>query len=158
MQFLDSWSSGDKKILLSFSTEALTVFSMHIQDAPNTPESGGLLLGSLHGNNLIITEATTPTKWDRRFRFLFERLPFGHRSIANRRWRESGGTIRYLGEWHTHPEDIPTPSSLDRDEWGKLAQCRADERPLLTVVVGRKNLHVELVGRNGCGTMLSSIA
>lgn len=158
MQFVESWASGDQKVLLSFTIDVLDTFSRHMQDAPNAPESGGLLLGSLHGNNLIITEATVPTKWDRRFRFLFERMPFGHRSIAERRWRESDGTIRYLGEWHTHPQDIPTPSSLDREEWGKLTQCRADGRPLLAVIVGRKSLHVELVGSNGYGTLLGSIA
>ncbi|HCZ9268877.1 TPA: Mov34/MPN/PAD-1 family protein [Vibrio alginolyticus] len=26
----------------------------------------------------------------------------------------SGGTVNYIGEWHTHPEDFPKPSQQDR--------------------------------------------
>lgn len=153
MQFIDSWTSADGKVLLSFADEVLQNFVAHIQAEPQTPESGGLLLGSVHGANLLIVEATTPTKWDRRFRRLFERMPFGHQTIAERRWRQSGGTVRYVGEWHTHPENYPVPSQLDRDEWRNLARNRADERPLLAVIVGRERLHIELVERAAHGTV-----
>lgn len=155
MQFLDSWASPDRKVLLSFSSEVINTFSRYIQVAPRAAESGGLLLGSVHGNNLLIVEATVPTLLDRRFRYLFERMPFGHKARAERRWRESGGTVRYLGEWHTHPQDYPVPSQLDRDEWQTLAQKRVDQRPLLAVVVGRKALHVELVSSLDDGAVFS---
>ena len=46
---------------------------------------------------MIIEEATAPTEYDKRFRCLFERMPFGHESIALARWTGSNGTIRYLG-------------------------------------------------------------
>ncbi len=34
--------------------------------------------------------------------------------IAEHAWKESNGERLYLGEWHTHPEDVPSPSRDDR--------------------------------------------
>ncbi|MFA1823708.1 Mov34/MPN/PAD-1 family protein [Xanthomonas campestris pv. campestris] len=144
-------------MLLNFSASTLEVFNAHIQHRDTDCEAGGLLLGTVHGVHLLINEATAPTKWDKRFRYLFERTPLGHASIALARWRASHGTVRYLGEWHTHPEDQPTPSSLDRSEWHRLAKERKDERPLLAVIVGRKVLHVEMIPAGEKVMLLQSI-
>lgn len=157
LRFVASWATKDQKVLLSFSGQALETFSAHVQDLPDTPEAGGVLLGTVHGNNLIVTEATKPTTLDKRVRYFFERLPFGHQEIANQRWRSSGGIVRYLGEWHTHPEDHPSPSGTDMQEWRILAERRSDGRPLLAVIVGLKNLHVELVPQRTAGIQLFSL-
>ena len=106
---------------------------------------------------MLIEQATVPTAWDKRFRYLFERMPFGHEAIALSRWTESQGTVRYLGEWHTHPEDYPYPSSLDRSEWNRLSAQRRDKRPMLAVIVGRKSLYVELVPSLGRGSVLTPV-
>jgi integrative and conjugative element protein (TIGR02256 family) len=157
MSFMKSWATDDRKVLLNFSDAALEKFLQHIQTISCDCEAGGLLLGSVHGSNLLVTEATIPTIWDKRFRYLFERLPFGHDAIALARWKASKGTIRYLGEWHTHPEDSPRPSHLDRSEWNRLSSKRLDRRPLLAVIVGRKSLYVELVPASGRGPLLKSM-
>ncbi|WP_205621167.1 Mov34/MPN/PAD-1 family protein, partial [Acidovorax temperans] len=120
-------------------------------------EAGGLLLGSVHGGHLLIEQATVPTPWDKRFRYLFERMRFGHEAIALSRWTATQGIIRYLGEWHTHPEDYPHPSGLDRSEWSRLSAQRRDMRPMLAVIVGRKALYVELVTSSGRGSVLSPV-
>lgn len=153
MQFLNSWVTADDKVLLHFSKPALETFCQHIQTSDADCEAGGLLLGSVHGAHMLIDQATVPTVWDKRFRYLFERMPFGHEAIALSRWKSSQGTIRYLGEWHTHPEDYPHPSSLDRSEWSRLSAMRRDKRPMLAVIVGRKALHVELVPSAGRGSV-----
>ena len=98
------------------------------------------------------------TIWDKRFKFLFERLPLGHEAVALYRWKISQGTVRYLGEWHTHPEDYPRPSGLDRSEWTALSSKRLDKRPMLAVIVGRKNLYVELVAKTGMGQEFSTVS
>lgn len=157
MQFISSWATSDQCSLLHFSDSVLEVFERHIQRVDLEIEAGGLLLGTIHGSNILVTEATIPTVWDKRFRYFFERMPFGHRSIALLRWQDSRGTVRYIGEWHTHPEDHPKPSGLDRDEWNKLSKQRKDNRPLLAVIVGRKSLHVELVPNTGEGLIMYSI-
>ncbi|WP_228761631.1 hypothetical protein [Pseudomonas sp. MPC6] len=45
----------------------------------------------------------------------------------------------------THPEDYPSPSSIDLREWRALAASRIDGRPLLALIVGRKGLHLEFM-------------
>lgn len=157
MSFVSDWASPDFQTLVSLNEQVLSVFHSHIQQNDGS-EAGGILLGTVHGSNLALVEATVPTFWDKRFRYLFERMPFGHRRIAEARWRNSGGTVRYLGEWHTHPEDYPTPSSLDRREWAALAMKRQDGRPVLAVVVGRCGLHVELMASVGVGEVLLPIS
>ncbi|MFD1840343.1 Mov34/MPN/PAD-1 family protein [Paracidovorax cattleyae] len=154
MQFLSSWATSDKSRLLHFSTGTLETFSQQVQGSDADCEAGGLLLGSVHGAHLLIEQATVPTAWDKRFRHLFERMPFGHETIALAHWTASQGTVRYLGEWHTHPEDQPHPSDLDRSEWNRLSAQRRDKRPMLAVIVGRRSLYVELVPSSGCGPVL----
>lgn len=154
MQFLSSWATEDKSRLLHFSAATLQTFRQYVQGSDADGEAGGLLLGSVHGANMLIEQATVPTAWDKRFRYLFERMPFGHEAIALSRWTASQGTIRYLGEWHTHPEDHPHPSGLDRSEWSRLSAERRDNRPMLSVIVGRKALYVELVPSSGRGSVL----
>lgn len=154
MQFLNSWATSDKRRLLYFSTGTLETFHQHVQSSDLDREAGGLLLGSVHGFHLHIKQATAPTAQDKRFRYLFERMPFDHDAIALSRWTTSQGTIRYLGEWHTHPEDHPHPSGLDRSEWNQLSARRRDRRPMLAVIVGRKSLYVELVPSSGSGAIL----
>lgn len=154
---MSSWGTDDRKTLLHFSESTLETFRLHIQARDADCEAGGLLLGSVHGSHMLIEQATIPTAWDKRFRYLFERLPFGHESIALSRWRESQGTIRYLGEWHTHPQDYPSPSGIDRTEWNLLSEKRIDKRPTLAVIVGRKSLYVELVPSSGAGLILRSV-
>jgi integrative and conjugative element protein (TIGR02256 family) len=149
MQFVSSWRSADSRILLDLGARSLEVFAAHVQSSAAAPEAGGLLLGTVHGQGMLISEATTPTRMDRQWRTLFERMPFGHRAIAKRRWRASGGTVRYLGEWHTHPEDHPHPSGTDLVEWRALANKRTDGRAVLAVIVGRRGLHVELMAASG---------
>lgn len=154
MRHVSDWALADGGQLLNFSDEVLGVFERNVQ-VGDLPESGGVLLGTVHERGMLVTMATTPTRLDRQLRYLFERLPFGHRAVARRQWRQSAGTTRYIGEWHTHPQDIPAPSGIDLNEWRKLAQKRADKRPLLAVIVGRHGLHVELAHGNGYRELLS---
>ena len=148
MPFVDLWRVGEERYL-KISIEAFVVFSKYIQLDATAPESGGIILGYVRGEHLEITEVTEPASGDERRRFFFLRRPRGHQEIAQKRWAESQGLIRYLGEWHTHPEDFPSPSCLDRMEWKSSAKKRKDSRPQLGIIVGRKALHVELMHADG---------
>ncbi len=151
MPLTNDWSSRDQRKLIHLSPDTLGVFARYVQDSDEAPESGGLLLGTVHGEHLIIEQATAPTVWDLRLRTFFHRSAIGHAKLALDRWRASRGTVRYLGEWHTHPEDYPIPFGLDRSEWRRLAAGRRDKRPQLSIIVGRHGLHVELVHSDGNG-------
>ena len=147
MQYVDLWRiEGDSYITIR--QQVLETFAKYIQH-DSEPESGGILLGYVKGPHMEVVEATEPMGTDKRRRFFFLRNPKGHQDIANQRWEESGGLIRYLGEWHTHPQDTPFPSCLDRSEWRRSAKRRSDERPQLGLIVGRTGLFLELAQRDG---------
>lgn len=154
MQFVSGWSTPDKRILVNFDEKVLNVFRQHIQHLGSDTEAGGLLLGEVRGGHLNLVDATYPTAADLRSRYSFERLPQGHAEVAFRTWSDSRGTVRYLGEWHSHPEDRPIPSGIDRSEWKRLASERKDRRPFLAVIVGRADLRVELVPSKGDSLVL----
>jgi len=42
-----------------------------------------------------------------------------------KKWRASGGTLDYVGEWHTHPEQQPVPSRLDLEQWLAIHGARS---------------------------------
>lgn len=145
---MSTWEDLANERLVYFSPQVLDVFNQYIQ-GENDPEAGGILLGHVRGVHLEILEATVPTPKDHRLKYFFERLLHGHQGIAERRWRDTNGLVRYLGEWHTHPEDRPTPSGLDISEWRKLASSRKDRRPMLAAIVGRQDLRVEYMSAAG---------
>ena len=148
MSFVSDWSTADGSVLMNFDSTVLDVFKKYRQLGERDLEAGGILLATVHELGFLVKEASAPTPYDIRRRNFFDRRPFWHRALAKRRWRASGGTVRYVGEWHTHPQDHPIPSILDRTEWRHLARSRVDGCPLLAVIVGRHSLHVELVSGN----------
>lgn len=145
MHEVSDWITDDQVTLVHFRPAVLQVFSDFAQVKAGSPESGGLLLGSEHGGNFDIVEATKPTKRDVRNLFSFTRNVYGHRDKAKKLWQQSQGTVGYLGEWHTHPEDYPTPSEKDRFEWQKLVNKREVGNPLIVVIIGRKGIYIELL-------------
>ncbi|AUF96921.1 hypothetical protein CXQ80_14275 [Pseudomonas sp. 02C 26] len=149
MPFVTTWVVPGTQQMVYLREQPLEVFSRYIQEGVDSTEAGGILLGHVRGEHLEIVEATEPSFWDRRFRFLFERMPYFHHRFAMKRWKESNGLVRYIGEWHTHPQARPTPSSIDLREWQALAADRVDGRSLLALIVGRTDLHVEYMSGTG---------
>lgn len=157
MQFVTEWFANQGRNLIYIHPEVLEVFQRHIQVEPSDLEGGGLLLGYVRGSHLEIVEATVPTKFDRRFHTFFERMKDLHEHIAQKRWSDSSGLVRYIGEWHTHPQDYPSPSGVDLTEWRKLAVKRKDKRPVLGLIVGRQTLYLESTPSYGSGTRFFSV-
>src|ERR1043166_5725565 len=106
----------------------------------NQTEAGGILLGRLIEGcgDIIIDEVTVPDRSDRRSRFNFFRSKRAAQARINAAWRESGQTRNYLGEWHTHPENCPTPSEHDIENWMRIVDRSLFEQDALVfVIVGR---------------------
>ena len=99
-------------------------------------EAGGILIGYRRPPHIHVIACTTPCKKDKRTRSGFMRQDPNHSVIAREHWKNSSGQAYYLGEWHTHPIGIPTPSSVDRKEWSKLRRSRLGSQ-LLFIIVGR---------------------
>jgi integrative and conjugative element protein (TIGR02256 family) len=112
----------------------------------SAPEAGSILMGFRRGPHTQVTEATVPAARDVRRRFGFYRHASHHQRVAVRRWRESGETLDYVGEWHTHPADDPAPSGIDLKHWREIA--KTSSRPMVFLIVGRTS--------NWCGIGLKS--
>lgn len=110
-------------------------------------EACGLLLGQRRGNHLHITKITEPQVADRRSRVAYWRAAKGHRRVAVASWKKSKKLIGYLGEWHTHPQPFPAPSTVDLDEWRKLARLQSE--PMLFLIVGITDWWLGLHQPNG---------
>lgn len=123
---------------LQIGPDALAVILRYAQHEPGAPEAGGALLGRyiLSTRDVVVDVVTEPMRADRRSRTRFYRHRRGHQAVIERAWAESGGTCAWLGEWHTHPEPVPTPSWVDRADWRrKLLVDRYDEA-LFFVIAG----------------------
>lgn len=141
MRYIDSWASEDRKTLVYFRPEVIQTFECHRQTDAQQPESGGILLGCRRGRHFEIMHATTPFPKDRRWRTGFIREREGHQAVATRLWAASKGIIDYVGEWHTHPELTPRPSTIDYREWSALVSQSLSGVPLIIVIAGITTLY-----------------
>jgi integrative and conjugative element protein (TIGR02256 family) len=123
-----------------------------------TAEAGGVILGRhlRDGSAIIADEVTTPQRGDRRSRIRFHRAQRWHQEMIDRAWQMSAGTCTYLGEWHTHPEPIPTPSVVDWADWKRRLSTDQFTEPLFFVIVGTKQTRVWEGMRSGVLTPLVS--
>jgi integrative and conjugative element protein (TIGR02256 family) len=132
MIYSDPSNSERSRLLIEDST--LAKLGLFRQVQPASAEAGGILLGFRRDPHLHVLMATSPGAGDRRGRFGFSRLDKSHGKVARIEWEKSGEIMDYLGEWHTHPEEIPRPSGLDLSEWRKISERRRE--PMVFVIVG----------------------
>ncbi len=128
---------------LEISVGVLLIMRQFIQNTTYTTEAGGILLGRMLLNSLdvVVDEVTVPMPGDRRTRHSYLRAKERHQEVIDRRWHESGGTCGYLGEWHTHPEPVPTPSSKDLRNWRKKLKLDVfDGDMLFFLIIGQKKI------------------
>ena len=123
-----------------FEISAAAWQAMHgfIQHASDATEAGGVLLGRhlRDGSAIVVDAVTAPMDGDRRARTRFHRARRWHQAAIDAAWVASEGTCTYLGEWHTHPEPIPTPSPVDRTDWHRRLLQDRYTAPLFFMIVG----------------------
>ena len=144
--------SGGASIKISF--EVLEKMFHYIQDDNNKPEAGGILIGhDLEDNNFSITDISIPSVYDKSSRFNFTRSKKNAQQILNKLFKESKGKKIYLGEWHTHPEDYPTPSPLDsKSIVERMQRDVLNSEIIFMIIIGRKGLYITYVEMNGIKT------
>lgn len=131
--------------ILKVSKEALEVMLSFRQNKKSDREAGGILLGRYIRNSfdIIIDEVSAPVSKDKRSRFGFRRTKKSHQKIIDDRWRESGGTCQYLGEWHSHPEPLPNPSTVDIKDWKRrLKKDVVDGDHSFFVIIGTNEIGI----------------
>ena len=119
------------------------VWRAHRQTEADTAESFGVLMGttSVDRREIWIESVTTPMARDRSTRFSFALCDPGHQRAVCGNFACSGGRAIYLGTWHTHPEPVPMPSGIDRDDWDACLRTNPG-RPLAFVLVGTDQICV----------------
>jgi integrative and conjugative element protein (TIGR02256 family) len=118
----------------------MTQITAQVSGKAPVAEAGGLLLGHRKGDAIELTQLTFPTRWDRATSTRFERSALGHRIAALRAWKQSHGTIDWVGEWHTHPFGSPNPSFIDQTSWRKIA--RHSKRPMAFIIGGKCSVFI----------------
>jgi integrative and conjugative element protein (TIGR02256 family) len=83
-------------------------------------EAGGIFIGNYRNRHIEVLGCTEPMPEDRRHLYSFDRMDPRHAEYADVLWRKSGRTSTFVGEWHTHPEAHPSPSSIDHSTWNTV--------------------------------------
>ena len=126
---------GESGQRLVFTRTVLDHFRKHRQDGPRKREAGGQIFARLRLPDILLQEVTGPRARDQRTRvsYLPDRTS-EQREIYGRHRRG----LHFIGDWHTHPEDVPSPSGMDissiQDAFSK--SCHSLNGFIL-VIVGR---------------------
>jgi integrative and conjugative element protein (TIGR02256 family) len=135
---------------LMLSTEVLKILDSYIQRKLNNPESGGIILGKITAENIQVQRLSVPTELDKCSRTNFERHRLSAQIVINYEHANSYGQVTYLGEWHTHPEDHPSPSGTDiKMIKQQFSQNKIHTEFLILLIQGRKSLFAGLINKEG---------
>ena len=131
------------------SDEVMSVWRAHRQVGAGVLESFGVLVGTTSDDRreVWIESVTTPMAQDQRSRASYKLRDPGHQRRVRGEFFSTHGQAIYLGTWHTHPEPLPTPSRIDRNDWCRCLR-RNPGRPLAFVIVGTDTISVFV--RAGC--------
>ncbi len=129
-----------------FHSEVLTHFQKHRQVGRHSIEAGGQLFARFEGEDIHVVEATGPSRADRRSRFSFFPSRKKEQTDIASRYRKG---LHFIGDWHTHPEDLPRPSSTDIESINDcFRKSKHELSAFVLVIVGRNTppggLHVSL--------------
>jgi integrative and conjugative element protein (TIGR02256 family) len=104
------------------------------QLAQDSPESGGQLFADIRPQTIVVRQATGPYTEDQRRPFWFFPNRTQQRRDIKRLFKQS---LHYIGDWHTHPENKPSPSNSDLQA---MADCFLKSRhqleSFLMIIVG----------------------
>lgn len=130
------------RIWVRIGPQALATFDAHRQRRFYQREAGGQLFARVRDDGWEIVAATGPRSRDRRGRFSFwphrgseQEEIFAHHALG----------LDYVGDWHTHPEDKPTPSPDDLTSIAEVVRQSTHHLPgFLLLIVGRKSFPIGL--------------
>lgn len=129
-------NDGSRNIKLCHNV--LNVMYKYIQQGALSKEAGGILIGkeNMSNSNLIINKITIPMDQDDSRYNRFIRRDRRHITYFNTIYNKSKKTLRYLGEWHTHPEAVPIYSNIDLKNWEKIYRGADYKNSYYHIIVG----------------------
>lgn len=137
------------KMRIKVQDDLINRFKDYRQLDAHVYEQGGMLIGSIikKSNDIIIDRATFPMTGDYSNRINFIRS-INHNRILKKIWKESNRTRMYFGEWHTHPQINPKPSSQDISNWNMLMRkSKTFTDNFLFIIIGTKKIGIWLANR-----------
>lgn len=131
-----TYEIGTSGQTLCFSAAVLDHLHAYRQTSPVSREAGGHLFAHVEGNRIEVVHASGPEPRDLRSRLLFAfRKPTAQRIIDAR----FAMGEHYLGDWHTHPEDVPHPSDIDHTTMAsRFKTSDHGLRGMIFCIVGRR--------------------
>lgn len=113
-------------------------------------ESGGILVGILKPtyNSILITDITEPYDTDRQSKNKFCRMEAGHQEAMDLLWEQSNHKKTYMGEWHTHNQNTPSPSNIDINNWKRISCERGNSDRYIFIIVGKLEIGVWMAENN----------
>jgi integrative and conjugative element protein (TIGR02256 family) len=122
---------------LTVGPDALRVFDNYRMQ--RRKEAGGILLGRVYPSMIEIEVATSPSAADEAGAFFFNRSTRVSQERVNDAWAASSGEQIYLGEWHSHPEPVASPSGRDRSMiLNNLRDAKMEIDFLILLILGWK--------------------
>jgi integrative and conjugative element protein (TIGR02256 family) len=144
---------------LVLSDGVMEHFALHQQVRQDQAEAGGQLFARITRYEIFVEEATGPRPTDRRGRMHYTPDRQAERKEIRERFALG---LHYVGDWHTHPESVATPSPIDRFT---ISDCsRRSTHKLagfLLIVVGNGSfpecLHISLHQAGSSAGFVSSL-
>lgn len=132
---MKGWKIGIYNLYVSESV--LELIEKYTQNQNNKNESGGILLGQVKGNDIFVLKSSIPNHLDKSGRHNFERNSSVAQILIDYEFANSCKKTIYLGEWHTHPEACPKPSSIDKEMLRtQLLESKLNESFVLLLIQG----------------------
>lgn len=78
-----------------------------------TLETGGKIFGTYFGNMAVIGEITGPSNDSIHEPYGFEMGTEGVQELIDKNYEQG---MRYIGDWHSHPNNSPKPSQIDDNQ------------------------------------------
>ena len=126
---------GPDGLTLHIAPPVLAHFYNHVQRRCWSREAGGQLFASIKNKRWTIAKATGPRPTDLRSRFSFRPDRKAEKAEILSFFQEG---LHYVGDWHTHPQDVPSPSNTDMCNITDTVQASEHSLPgFLMIIVGR---------------------
>ena len=124
--------------VVEFTVDVLEYFSRYQQKCVKAKEAGGQLFWKLaaQGHRQLVL-VTGPRKCDKRTRTSYKSDWRAEQREIDKLYKKE---LHWLGDWHTHPELIPKPSTVDIQTIKEVYSKTQYRGPgILMVVVGTKD-------------------
>lgn len=126
------------KLVVYITKEAMETLVLYQQTKENSCEAAGVFIGEIYSeeHTIIIKKAiTTYEESGSKYNVNIDVKKL--QSALDKEWHENGKTFLYLGEWHTHPEKIPSPSWTDYLTFtGNYFTSRFTQNILIYTIIG----------------------